>query len=124
LREGGELVLYDDASPEGRNIFLSNAEVKATIWDGDWHCLEIEMDLGNTTLKCWVDGVSMYSSTTHTWLATGHFDFMQHFGVGNTYDHNWDGQASWQAFEFDDLIISDTYNGPDAGTSKRILVRK
>ncbi len=89
---------------------LDNAGLRA-IWDGNWHCIEFQLGLSNNVLNLWVDGVLAYSSANYTWSATGFFDFIQHFAIGNVGDGSaW--QNSWQAIEFDDLVISTTYVGP------------
>jgi len=81
------------------------------IWDGNWHCIEFQLGLSNRTLKLWVDGILIYSDTNRSWSATGYFDSIQHFAIGNCGDGGvW--QDSWEAIEFDDLVISTTYIGP------------
>lgn len=83
------------------------------IWDGNWHCIEFQLGLSNRTLNLWVDGVLIFSDMNRNWVATGYFDFIQHFAIGNSGDGGtW--QDSWQAIEFDDLVISTTYVGPGA----------
>ena len=94
----------------GWTTVLDNAGLRA-IWDGNWHCIEFQLGLDNSTLRLWVDGVLQYSNPSYSWSATGYFDFIQHFAIGNVGDGSaW--QNSWQAIEFDDLVISTTYVGP------------
>lgn len=95
---------------------LNNSQL-LSIMDGNWHCVEFQFGLNISTLKVWIDGVSVYSNTSKNWhgnagaIFNGYF---QHFGLGNrgssvTY------QSSWQAMEFDDLVIADQYIGPVSG---------
>lgn len=92
---------------------LDNNELRA-IWDGNWHCIEFQLGLNSRTLNLWVDGILKYSDTNRIWQATGRFDFIQHFAIGNCGNGGmW--QNSWQAIEFDDIVISTTYVGPGDG---------
>lgn len=107
MRTLGTLGIYDGA---GWTTVLDNDGLRA-IWDGDWHCIEFQLGLDNSTLRLWVDGVSKYNNTSYHWSASGYFDFIQHFAIGNVGDgSSW--QNSWQAIEFDDVVISTTYVGP------------
>ena len=87
-----------------------------TVWDGQWHCLELELGLASSTLEFWLDGESYYEDSEHDWHdATGAtFDnLLQHFPLGNRGgDPLSIYQSSWQALEVDDLVISDAYVGP------------
>lgn len=108
-RANGVWAIYDGGT--GWTIVLNNTELKA-LWDGNWHCIEWEIDTANGVLRLYVDGAVKYSSTSHIWTAAGTFSAMQHFSIGNTYSHNGLWQSSWQAIEVDDLVISTTYVGP------------
>jgi len=107
MRSEGSWGIYDG----GPWVIILDNNGLRTIWDGNWHCIELQLGLSNNTLNFWVDGVLKYSDTNRIWQATGYFDFIQHFAIGNCGDGGtW--QNSWQAIEFDDLVISTTYVGP------------
>jgi hypothetical protein len=61
----------------------------------------------------WVDEVPIYENTSLPWNAEGALLDIFHFSIGNTLTHAGDWQAGWEYMEFDDLIISTTYHGPD-----------
>lgn len=112
----GRMEVYDNAE---HTTILNNSQL-LTLMDGNWHCLEIQFGLDNTTLKAWIDGVLQYNNTSKNWhgnTGASFSSYLQHFGFGSrgssvTY------QASWQAIEFDDLVIADAYVGPTADTTQ------
>lgn len=92
---------------------LSNADLRA-VWDGNWHCWEMRFGINSSRLTLWIDGVQKYNSTSFNYGAAnaGRFTMLQHFPSGNhSSGSQW--QSSWQAMEVDDLVIADTYVGPD-----------
>jgi len=97
---------------------LSGANFQ-TIRDGNWHCLEFEMDITNSVFNLWVDGVKKYANSSYSYGSIGTFRGLQHFSIGNTLDHTGKWQSSWQAMELDDFILSTTYIGPDSDSSSQ-----
>jgi len=91
---------------------LSNADLQK-VWDGNWHCWEMRFGINSSRLSLWIDGVQKYNSSSFNYGASdaGRFTMMQHFPLGNAGVTQW--QSSWQALEVDDLVIADTYTGPD-----------
>ena len=55
----GRMEVYDNAE---HTTILNNSQL-LTLMDGNWHCLEIQFGLDNTTLKAWIDGVLQYNNT-------------------------------------------------------------
>jgi hypothetical protein len=103
----------------GSDCWAATLAPWATVHDGQWHSHEIMIDIPNTTVKYWLDGVETYSKTTVNMngISTsavfgGGSNFIQHFPLGNR-----DGtyQSSWQALEVDDFAIGNTYIGPIGG---------
>ncbi len=89
-------------------------------WDSAFHCYEFRIKLNSTgnsdgALEFWLDGVRKYSNTSFNFNAStsDRFTYLQHFSVGNRDDQSTSWQNSWQAFEFDDFVLSTTYVGPD-----------
>jgi hypothetical protein len=82
----------------------------APLFDGQWHSYELHIGTTTNTLECWVDGISKYRKTDFP-IAQQNVLFIQHFGMGNRASGTV-MQSSWQAWEFDDLVISDSYIGP------------
>ncbi|HPV29902.1 MAG TPA: hypothetical protein PLT30_10550 [Deltaproteobacteria bacterium] len=89
-------------------------------WDSAYHCYEFHIKLNSTgnsdgVLEFWLDGVRKYSNTSFNFNAStsDRFVYLQHFSVGNRDDQSTSWQNSWQAFEFDDFVLSTTYVGPD-----------
>ena len=109
----GQMQIYDDTEW----VTILNNTQTAALMDGEWHCIEVQLGLDRMTLNLWVDGVLRYNNTSKNWHANtnGVFNnYLQHFGFGNRGSTcSW--QESWRAIEFDDLIIADTYIGPDGG---------
>ncbi len=134
LRGGSGTEIYFGYTPDGSGSFRNTARLVAYSslmgnvviatneqlpWDGQWHCYEVHIIFGagaNGTLELWLDGNKLYSSNVFDYGTNSddNFHFMQHFGIGNADATSTPWQNSWSAFEFDDLIISTTYNGPDA----------
>jgi hypothetical protein len=112
MRTGGGLIICDDEGAINTNV-IAAGDLVTTIWDGNWHCLEFQIGLNNRTLRFWLDGNLRYENTSFNWdknrdqTITG----LGHFGFGN-YSSNYTWQSSWQAAEFDDVVISTTYVGP------------
>ena len=95
---------------------LNNADLQ-NVWDGNWHCWEMRFGINASRLTLWIDGVQKYNSTSFNYGASsaGQFTMLQHFPVGNhSSGSQW--QSSWQALEIDDLVIADTYTGPDGSS--------
>lgn len=85
----------------------------APLFDDQWHSYEIHADTTADTIECWVDGVLKHHNSNLPMVAQRPI-FIQHFGMGNRAS----GvvlQSTWQPWEFDDLVIADTYIGPLAG---------
>lgn len=111
--QNGVMQVYDETE---WTTILNNSQLLA-LMDGNWHCVEIQLGLNNSTLRTWIDGVLTYSNTSKNWHGNTNATFnnyFQHFGFGNRGSScSW--QLSWQAAEFDDLVLSTTYVGPDGG---------
>lgn len=110
--------LYNSA--QGHTTVLTHTQT-LSLWDGNWHCLEFHFNNTSTTgtAEVWMDGVATYSNSSYAYPGTGIMRQFQHFSVGNHGDGgNW--QNSWQAIEFDDLVISTTYVGPDSSSTPTI----
>jgi len=125
-RANGALTLFAAGGTYYDYVLIDAGDLASTIWDGDWHCLEFEMDLDNDILRFWLDGTLTYENESTNWSgnADADFDFIQHFSIGNISD-NFAWQNSWQAAEFDDFVIADEYIGQETEqTSKRTLFRK
>lgn len=123
MRAGGDLHVQDDET--FNQAVISAGDLDTTIWDGDWHCLEFHIGLGSTTLRFWLDGILYYSNTSFNWgdLAGESVTSLGHFGFGN-YSNNYSWQSSWQAAEWDNLVIADEYVGPLTSTSKILGISK
>lgn len=94
------------------STILSNSELMS-VWDGNWHCFEWDMNLSTHVFNFYLDGVLTWSDSITG--ATGNFDFMQHFPIGNSNaDHTWYSQGDWKAMEIDDFVLSTTYVGVDS----------
>lgn len=88
---------------------LSNADLRS-VWDGNWHCWEMRFGINASRLTLWIDGVQKYNSASYDYGESnaGRITMLQHFPIGNhSLGSQW--QASWQAIEVDDFLISDTY---------------
>lgn len=90
---------------------LSEVDTETLLWDGNWHCLEFKLDLANNDVVFWLDGVKKYENLSFG-LTAGNFTLMQHWALGNT-GSQWN-HTGWLAMELDDLVIADTYVGPDS----------
>jgi len=108
---GGTWSIYDGNA--WQNV-LTSAQYNS-IRDGNWHCIEFEIGISSHTLRLYVDGVVKYEDKNRTWHLTGNLSGMQHFFIGNTYDHTGKWQSGWQAMEADDFVLSTTYVGPVSG---------
>ena len=95
---------------------LNSSEFNA-IRDGQWHCIEWEIGISSNTLRLWIDGVQKYSTTSKAWHLQGTVSNMQHFFIGNTFDHAATWQSGWQAMEADDFVLSTTKVGLEGGTT-------
>jgi hypothetical protein len=115
MRTSGDMRIIADGADQC--AVIAAGALSTTVWDGNWHCLEFEMDVNSGLLRFYLDGSLYYQNTNVNYgsQANSDFDFMQHFAIGNISD-NFSWQNSWQAFEFDDLVISTTYVGPDGVT--------
>jgi len=120
MRTSGRMYLI----PDGQTPvdLIAAGDLDTTVWDGNWHCLELEMDLDNDIIRFYLDGSLYLQNLAVNWggQANQDFDFMQHFSVGNIAD-NYTWQNSWQAIEFDDLVIADAYIGPLSGGTEQII---
>lgn len=128
MRAGGALSFVDDLGYiNAAGVIITAGNMDTTIWDGNWHCIEFQVGTNCHTLKFWLDGVEYFSSTSFDWGANHDQNItgLGHFGLGN-YSSNYSWQSSWQAAEWDDLVIADAYIGPVSGgdTSKKTLFRK
>jgi hypothetical protein len=108
---GGTWAIYDGGP--WQNVLTSSQY--DSLRDGNWHCVEFEIGISSHILRFYVDGVVMYQDTNRTWHLTGNLSGMQHFFIGNTYDHTGKWQSGWQAMEADDFVLSTTYVGPVSG---------
>jgi hypothetical protein len=118
MRNSGALKIEAGGSA---TAVISSGNLGTTIWDGKWHCLEFQLGTASSTLKFWLDGNLYYSNTSYNWsgAANGKFNsYLQHFALGNRAGNPLSSyQNSWQALEVDDLVIADSYIGPEgAGT--------
>lgn len=89
-------------------------------WDSAFHCYEFRIKLNTTgnsdgALEFWLDGARKYSNTSFNFNAktSDRFIALAHFSIGNRDNESSPWQNSWQAFEFDDFVLSTTYVGPD-----------
>lgn len=97
---------WGGSGDSGDNTTLVDAETLATLWDGDWHCWQFQFNLTAGTVTFWGDGTQL-GTITDSRLAAGTWNsYMQHFPLGNAQQGSW--QASWLAFEIDDVIIATT----------------
>lgn len=94
----------------------------APLFDGQWHCYEVHLNTPAKTVEFWLDGRLKHrnidlpmTAQSPTWL--------QHFGMGNRASGTV-VQESWQAWEFDDLVIADAYVGPPGGQAIKATERK
>jgi hypothetical protein len=99
---------------------ITSGNLPTTIWDGNWHCIEMQFGLDRSTYKLWIDGNLSYSNTSVSYgpVANATFSsYLQHFPLGNRGSNPMASyQSSWQAFEVDDIVIADTYIGPVGGS--------
>jgi hypothetical protein len=109
----GTWSIYDGGST-GWVELLSGSQISA-ISDGNWHCIEFEFGLATSTLRMWVDDALVYSNTSRSWGAAGNLSRIQHFFIGNTYDHIGHWQSGWQSVEVDDFVLSTTVIGSSGG---------
>lgn len=86
----------------------------APLFDGQWHSYEVHFNTAANTLEFWLDGVLKHRNTNLSMSPQAPI-FIQHFGIGNRASGTV-VQSSWQAWEFDDLVIADAYIGPPTGT--------
>jgi hypothetical protein len=89
----------------------------APLFDGEWHCYELHVDSLAGTVELWVDGVSRHRNAALAMSAQSP-QWIQHFGFGNRASGSV-MQDSWQAWEFDDLVIADAYVGPPGSAAPR-----
>ena len=108
---GGQWAIYDGS---GWTTILSNSALR-NIWDGNWHSVEWEIGITSNILRLWIDDVLKYQDTNRAWHLTGDLSGMQHFNIGNTFNHEGTWQTGWQAMELDDFVLSTTYVGPVSG---------
>ena len=95
----------------------------ASIWDGEWHCLQFHIDLTTATITLYIDGVLTGSVTGFN--ISGTITLLQHMPIGNSNDdHTWISQESWQAWETDDIIIATTKAETDPDDAEPTPVRK
>jgi hypothetical protein len=98
---------------------ISGGNLPSTIWDGNWHCIEMQIGLSNSTYKLWLDGNLYYSDTSVNYgpvVGATFSNLMQHFPLGNRSGNPMSSyQSSWQAWEVDDIVIANTYIGPVGG---------
>ena len=104
--------IHDGGS--GWTTMLSGSQ-KSVIWDGNWHFIEWEFGFDTNVLRLWVDSVLKYEDTKRAWNVTGGLRGIQHFNIGNTFDHNGTWQTGWQAMEVDNFVLSTTYVAPVSG---------
>jgi len=109
---GGTWAIYDGGPWQN---LISSSQYNGLLHDGNWHCVEFEFGLATNTLRFWIDDILRYENTNRTWTATGNLSGMQHFNIGNTYDHTGKWQSGWLAMEVDDFVLSTTYVGPVSG---------
>lgn len=122
------LMVWPGAGGDGWYTLLNHDNLPR---DGQWHSYEIQSQLDTTgnnngVLRFWLDGtersicLSNFSvdynctlgktnvdygvQTSDYWTRTG-------IGIGNRADPEGQ-QASWQAIEFDDFVLADSYIGP------------
>lgn len=133
---GGELYLNvlcptaDCASYKTWGLYDNNSwttvlddSALAAIWDGDWHCIQWNINIGTGAIVLYIDGTQAWSGTKSG--IGGTLQYLQHFPVGNSNDdHTWVSQSSWQALEVDDLIIATTKTETDPDDAEPTPVRK
>ena len=89
---------------------LSPADL-GPLFDGQWHSYEFHMNSNTHLVEFWVDGILKHRNTNLASISLQSPQWIQHFGFGNRASGSV-AQNSWQAWDFDDFIISDSYNGP------------
>ena len=109
--QNGAVIAIDDFTDRAGQIpgrqwtqLLSNSDFTALI-DGQWHAWQWRFDIPNHALQLWIDGVQKYSDTNWIWGCTGSFTLLNHWPEGNTSGNY---QDSWNANEYDDLVIATT----------------
>lgn len=80
------------------------------LFDNQWHSYEIHIGTATNIIEFWLDGVLKFQKTNHP-MVSQNVIFIQHFGMGNRASGSI-MQDSWQSWEFDDLVIADSYIGP------------
>ena len=115
LQAVGDLRVLDTISPAQQVLNAGSIP-----WDNKFHCYEFHIKLNTSgradgILEFWLDGVRFYSNSNYNFNAStsDYFVFLQHFSVGNRDSESSNWQNTWQAFEFDDLVLSTTYVGAD-----------
>lgn len=128
-------------TPSSASGTYSSPYVKKTmselgIMDGEWHCLEIGVDLGtygqaNGKLLVYLDGtllemcdyygnnvVTGITNIQYNWANNVYITYPFTPGLGNTTGGEYNfPQNTWYALEFDDYVVSTTYVGPVEGGS-------
>ena len=86
----------------------SGYDITSEVEDGEWHCIEYHFKAGtgaNGIIELFVDGVDVAGGTDNYDMDTKRFEHLT-LGTDGT-DAN-----TTATLYFDDVIISDTYNGP------------
>jgi hypothetical protein len=85
--------------------------------DDEWHCYEFRLKLNSAAAVAdgiatvWLDGVQKGTNTAINFDGvSGSVFTTTNLGTGNSGTITW--QSSWQAFEFDDYVLSTEYIGP------------
>lgn len=90
------------------------------IADGNWHSHEVRIKYntnGSTSdgiLQYWFDGTLRHTTNNIRWDTTNVALNWVAVGIGNVSVSPW-YMSEWTAAAFDDVIVSDTYNGPIGG---------
>ena len=122
ISDGGEIYFnfYDQnikmcPNSGGADCWADELPGPASNWhDGDWHAHQLYVNLANSTVTYWLDGVQTYHKvgvdnmpSTSAVFGTGlDGNFIQHFPFGNSFDQPYPN--SWQSFEMDNLVIATT----------------
>jgi len=115
------IISWTDWSGRRLNLTTGNATyyLGDASWfpaDDAWHCYELRLKLntnGNSDgiVEFWLDGNLKITKNDCNWDAiTGSVFTGTSLGTGNEGDGSY-WQSSWQAFEFDDYVVSTTYIG-------------